>query len=430
MLCLKRWAIWSVSILSSTYDHLKTTLLGRVTRQHSIVNPGGRNGTFVGKHGEGYGVKDGVIYCARGGGGNLFTEREYGNFIFRVEFKLEEGSNNGIGIRSPYEGDPAYVAMEIQILDESNVEKKYGRLRPAQYHGSVYDVVPAKRGALKPPGQWNSEEIACQGRHVKVTVNGQLILDANLNDVKDGAILMKHPGLLRDRGHIGFLGHNDYVEFRNIRIKEIPTEEKDNTPPPGFTALFNGKDLTNWKGLLTSPNDNPAKRAQLSPEQLAEEQKQADADMRAHWNAEDGVIVFDGKGRSLATQKDYGNFELLVDWKILPKGDSGIYLRGSPQVQIWDPSDEKGNARKLGSGGLFNNKKNADPLKLADKPVGEWNRFRIIMAGERVHVVLKNELVVYPTGQIELQNHGNKLFFKNIYIRELPASGEQHAAAK
>jgi len=400
---------------------------------------------LVGKRGEGYGVKDGVIYCARGGGGNLFTEKEYGDFVFKFEFKLEEGGNNGVGIRSPYEGDPAYVAMEIQILDDSNVEKRYGKLRPAQFHGSVYDVIPAKRGALKPPGQWNSEEIACQGRNVKVTVNGQVILDANLNDVKDGAVLMKHPGLLRDRGHIGFLGHNDYAEFRNLRIMEVSATEKDNTAPPGFTALFNGKDLTNWKGLLASPNDNPAKRAQLSPEQLAEEQKKADADMRAHWGVEDGVFVFDGKGRSLATKKDYGNFELLVDWKILPKGDSGIYLRGSPQVQIWDPSDEKGNARKLGSGGLFNNKKNpADPLKLADKPIGEWNRFRILMAGERVHVYLNNELVVnntvlenywekdkpiYPTGQIELQNHGNKLFFKNIYIRELPASAEQRAAA-
>jgi hypothetical protein len=125
-----------------------------------------------------------------------------------------------------------------------------------------------------------------------------------------------------------------------------------------------------------------------------------------------------------------------VDWKILPKGDSGIYLRGSPQVQIWDPSDEKGNKRKLGSGGLFNNQKNpADPIKMADKPIGEWNRFRILMVGEKVHVFLNGEQVVndttlenywerdkpiYPNGQIELQNHGNTLWFKNIYIRELP----------
>jgi hypothetical protein len=396
------------------------------------------------KKGEGYGVKDGVIYCAKGGGGNLYTEKEYADFVFRFDFKLEEGSNNGLGIRAPLEGDAAYVGMELQILDDSVAEKKYGKLRPAQFHGSVYDVIPSKRGALKPPGEWNSQEVACQGRNVKVTLNGQVILDANLNDVKDGAVLMKHPGLLRERGHIGFLGHNDYVEFRNIRIMEMPASKKDNTPPAGFTALFNGEDLTNWKGLLASPNDNPAKRAKLPAEQLAEEQKKADENMRAHWHPEAGVLVFDGKGRSVCTQKDYANFELLVDWKIHEKGDSGIYLRGTPQVQIWDPGDEKGNARKLGSGGLFNNKNNpADPLKKADKSIGEWNRFRIVMVGERVHVFLNNELVVnntilenywerdkpiYPTGQIELQNHGNKLYFKNIYIRELPAAPPQQAA--
>src|SRR5687767_3828234 len=199
----------------------------------------------------------------------------------------------------------------------------------------------------------------------------------------------------------------------------MPKTENDNVPPPGFSALFNGEDLTNWKGLLAPPNDNPAKRAQLSAEELKAEQAKADQHMREHWHPEHGVLVFDGKGRSLATQKDFANFELLVDWKILPKGDSGIYLRGTPQVQIWDPEDEKGNSRKLGSGGLFNNKKNpADPLKKADKPVGEWNRFRILMIGERVHIFLNNELVVnntvlenywerdkpiYPTGQIELQ---------------------------
>lgn len=401
---------------------------------------------LVGKKGEGYGVKDGVIYCAKGGGGNLYTEKEYGDFILRFEFKLEEGSNNGLGIRAPLEGDAAYVGMELQILDDSIAEKKYGKLRPTQFHGSIYDVVPAKRGALKGPGQWNAQEVACSGRNVKVTLNDQVILDANLNNIQDGAVLLKHPGLLRDRGHIGFLGHNDYVEFRNIRIMEVKTPERDNTPPPGFTALFNGRDLTNWKGLLASPNDNPARRAQLSPDKLAEEQRKADENMRAHWRVEDGVIVFDGKGRSLATQKDYANFELLVDWKIHERGDSGIYVRGTPQIQIWDPKDEKGNARKLGSGGLFNNKKNpADPLKLADKPIGEWNRFRIVMVGERLHIFLNNELVVnntvlenywerdkpvYPTGPIELQNHGNKLYFKNIYIRELPASPQKQASAR
>jgi len=198
-------------------------------------------------------------------------------------------------------------------------------------------------------------------------------------------------------------------------------------PPSGFTALFNGQDLTGWKGLLAGPNDNPAKRAKLSPEELAKAQAEADANMRAHWKAADGVIEFDGKGRSLATAKDYGDFEMLVDWKILPGGDSGIYLRGSPQVQIWD--------HPVGSGGLYNNQKNpSKPLVCADKPVGEWNTFRIMMVGDKVTVHLNDKLVIdnvtmenywdrsqpiFPTGQIELQNHGGKLWFRNIFIREL-----------
>jgi 3-keto-disaccharide hydrolase len=390
--------------------------------------------TQMDKRGEGYGVKEGVIFCAKGGGGRLFTEKEYSDFVFRFDFKLEDGSNNGLGIRSPLEGDPAYVAIELQILDDES--KRYGgKLRPAQYHGSIYDVVPAERGALKKAGEWNEQEVTCIGRKIKVVLNGKTILDADVNKVTDPEKIMKHPGLFRDRGHIGFLGHNDYLEFRNIRIKELPLSDKDNVAPAGFTALFNGKDLTNWKGLLAGPNDNPAKRAKLSPEELQKRQAEADDNMGKHWKVADGALEFDGKGRSLATAKNYANFEMLVDWKIPPKGDSGIYLRGTPQVQIWDPTDTSNKRNKLGSGGLFNNQKNpADPVKLGDKPVGEWNRFRIIMIGEKVHVFLNGVLVVenttlenywerdkpiYPAEQIELQNHNNPLHFKNIYIREL-----------
>lgn len=201
----------------------------------------------------------------------------------------------------------------------------------------------------------------------------------------------------------------------------------DNVPPDGFIALFNGKDLTGWKGLVASP---PV-RAKMSPEQLAEAQAKADEKMRAHWKVEDGVLVFDGKGDNLCTVKDYGDFELLVDWKILPKGDSGIYLRGTPQVQIWDH-----NSNPVGSGGLYNNQKHpSKPLQCADNPIGQWNTFRIKMIGENVTVWLNGKLVVdnvvmenywerdkpiYPTGPIELQNHGNTLYFKNIFLREIP----------
>lgn len=222
----------------------------------------------------------------------------------------------------------------------------------------------------------------------------------------------------------------------------------DNTPPPGFKALFNGKDLTGWKGLVA----NPKVRAKMSAEKLAAEQKKADQQMRDHWKVIDGVLEYDGKGNSLCTAKDYADFELYVDWKIKEKGDSGIYLRGSPQVQIWDPMHWK-----IGSGGLYNNKKGpSQPLPgpkqaivrdgkviveelLADNPIGEWNTFHIKMVGEKVWVKLNGRTVVngvvmenywerdkpiYPTGQIELQHHGNTIWFKNVYIKELPRKGE------
>jgi len=204
-------------------------------------------------------------------------------------------------------------------------------------------------------------------------------------------------------------------------------ENKPGTPPEGFTALLNGKDLTGWKGLV----GNPKTRAKMSPDQLAKAQAKADESMRAHWQVADGALVFDGKGQSLCTAKDYGDFELYVDWKIKPRGDSGVYLRGTPQVQIWDPGQHK-----IGSGGLYNNQKNpSKPSAVADNPIGEWNTFYIKMVGERVTVKLNGKLVVdnvvlenywerdkpiYPTGQIELQSHGSKLYFKNIYLRELP----------
>jgi hypothetical protein len=199
-----------------------------------------------------------------------------------------------------------------------------------------------------------------------------------------------------------------------------------NQPPKGFVALFNGKDLTSFKGLVGTP----VTRKKSTPEELSKAQAEADKNMRAHWKVIDGIICFDGKGDSLCTAKDYGDFELFVDWKIEEVGDSGIYLRGSPQVQIWDPANTG-----VGSGGLYNNKIGpSKPLKLADKPIGEWNTFRIIMIGQRVTVYLNDVLVVdnvilenywerdkpiYPVGQIELQSHSSPLYFRNIFIRDI-----------
>ena len=180
--------------------------------------------------------------------------------------------------------------------------------------------------------------------------------------------------------------------------------------------------------------DNPKKRQAATPEKRAAMQEVADRQMADHWHIRDGALFFDGfkGGYSLATAKDYKDFEMWVDWRTLSvQGDSGLYLRGSPQVQIWDAHNQWG----IGSGGLYNNQKNPSrALKIADRNVGSWNTFYIKMVGEKVTVKLNGELVVdnvtlenywdrkqpiFPIEQIELQCHGDPLEFKNIFIREL-----------
>jgi hypothetical protein len=232
------------------------------------------------------------------------------------------------------------------------------------------------------------------------------------------------------------LSHRSYSQATLLlALLLASTTSAQAEPPSGFTPLFNGQDLTGWKGLV----GNPKSRAAMSSDELATAQEQADEIMRAHWSVIDGELVFDGKGKSLCTAKDYGDIELYVDWKILEGGDSGLYLRGCPQVQIWDTEFEAyfRHGAENGSGSMWNNKKNARfPLVKADNPVGEWNTFFIRMVGERVtiklngqlivdDVVLENywerELPIYPRGQIELQNHGNTLYFRNLYVRELPS---------
>ena len=171
----------------------------------------------------GYVVKDGAIEVnpQNGSGGNLYTKDEFGNFILRFEFQLTPGANNGIGIRAPLEGDAAYVGMEIQVLD--NDAPKYKDLHVYQYHGSVYGVIPAKRGFLLPVGEWNKEEIIANGNKIKVILNGHVILDGDIKEAsKNGTLDHKdHPGLLRKSGHIGFLGHGDVVRFKNLRVKKL-----------------------------------------------------------------------------------------------------------------------------------------------------------------------------------------------------------------
>jgi hypothetical protein len=162
-----------------------------------------------------------VVNPKRGGHGNLYTGKEYSDFIFRFEFQLTPGANNGLGVRAPLEGDAAYAGMELQILD--NTAPIYANLHEYQYHGSVYGVIPAKRGFQNPVGDWNYQEVILKGNDIKITLNGEVILEGNLEEVsKNGTLDGKpHPGLDREKGYIGFLGHGSPLKFRNIRIKDL-----------------------------------------------------------------------------------------------------------------------------------------------------------------------------------------------------------------
>jgi hypothetical protein len=169
---------------------------------------------------KGYPIKDGVMTCEKGK--DIFTAKEYANFVLRFEFKLPPAGNNGVSIRTPLNSKlpSAYSGMEIQILDDG--DPKYKDLHDYQAHGSIYGVVAAKRGFLKPVGQWNSEEIVADGGHIKVTLNGTVILDADISKIDKTVDGQKHPGLHNAKGYIGWAGHGDPVSFRNVRIKELP----------------------------------------------------------------------------------------------------------------------------------------------------------------------------------------------------------------
>src|SRR5262245_4503102 len=245
------------------------------------------------------------------------------------------------------------------------------------------------------------------------------------------------------------------LTFSLTAIPAIPhsarAADRPNEAPAGFTALFNGKDLSGWHGM---PHFDPRKLAAMSAEERAASLAKWTEDARSHWSVQGDDLVNDGHGAYLTTDKDYGDIELLIDYKTVPRADSGIYLRGTPQVQIWDSTPE-GPSRRTGSdkgsGGLFNNNLSApgrDPLVVADKPFGEWNHFRIIQVGARTTVYLNDKLVVdhalmdnywtrgdkvdgkpvtdwaplFARGQIQLQTHGGEIRWRNLFVREIPAA--------
>jgi Domain of Unknown Function (DUF1080) len=232
-------------------------------------------------------------------------------------------------------------------------------------------------------------------------------------------------------------------------------------PPTGFKPIFNGKDLSGWHGWAIHESSkgadgkrvetgSPAALAKMTPDERSQKIAAWTDDAKKHWSVKDGELINDGFGAYLATEKEYGDYELLIDYKTVPKADSGIYLKNTPQVQIWDSTeaDPQGLGKKLGSGGLWNNSKGAagkDPLVLADKPFGEWNTFRIRQLGEMTTIYLNDKLIVDharlenyfdrksplpKVGKFLLQTHGGEIRWRNIFIREIPAAEANAVLAK
>jgi hypothetical protein len=223
-----------------------------------------------------------------------------------------------------------------------------------------------------------------------------------------------------------------------LALSKTGLSAADLKTPKGFTALFNGKDLSGWHGM---EHFDPRKLKDMTAEDRKKQLAKWQEDFEKHWRVENNELVNDGKGPFATTDKEYGDIEFLIEYKTVPKADSGIYLRANPQVQIWDSTEESkfSLGADKGSGGLWNNAAGApgkDPLVLADKPFGEWNKFRIIQVGDRTTVYLNDKLVVdnavmenfwdrsqplWSTGPIQLQTHGGEIRWRNIFIREISA---------
>jgi len=332
----------------------------------------------------------------------IWTKESYDNFVLRFNYLVTADSHAAIGLRTPSLACPFEKGVALKLPDTHHV--------------------------ISP---WNFAELRALGDTVTLYVNG-----FKVDEVKTTG----KPA----SGSIVFCaeGTGD-VKWARPRVKRVAADWRAdacpclNKAPAGFTALFDGKTLANWKGVTVEEKFNlPWVRQAATPAKRAEMQKKADKLMTEHWFVREGALFFDGKkgGYSLATAKDYKDFELWCDWRIQTVGgDSGLYPRGVCQIQIWDAHDEW----HLGSGGLYNNRENpSNAMEIADNQAGDWNRFHIIMKGDRVTVWLNGKLVVdnvtlenayakqYPgpipaIEQLELQCHGDPLEFRNVFIREL-----------
>ena len=349
-------------------------------------------------------------------GPDLISRESYRDFDLSLEFLLPKGGNSGVYLRGRY---------EVQLIDDtSGVDLKNAC-------GSIWGQLPISKRAYSGPLQWNRLQTRLMGNKVTVVLNGQVVIHSQeLHGITAGALDNKEgdPGPLVLQCRSG-------VKFRKIFVKPVTGDGEQqgfDAAVSGklFETVFNGRDLTGWHGKSRPPDVNVMKTEIGRKAQ----QDSDDAAVRQAWKVQDGVIVGRGTHANLATIQDYQDFELMLEYKIEPNSDGGVFLRGCPQVQIWDPAKNE-----VGSGGLYNNRQHPkDPLMNADKPAGQWNSMQIRMIGPRVWVTLNGELVtdgvemesqyelggklVPDRGPIELQSYSGAVAYRNIRLRDLSAS--------
>ena len=349
----------------------------------------------------------------------LASPQEYGDFVLKLESQITTGSNGGIGLRFPLAGDPAYTAMELQVVDH---EVYYGgKSQPQQRTASIYDEIAPSKEVTKPPGQWNSWEITAKGSRIAIVLNGQKIIDADLSR-ETKARQEKGPALAERplKGHIGFQNLNGTILFRNIMIKPLDGGDKE------FVPLFNGKDFTGWVNVNCAPET---------------------------WTVKDGIIVCSGIPTGvLRTEKQYENYILELEWRHIKEGgNAGLFIHSDPitapgqpftrsiEVQILDGRNTEnytshGDVFAIHGATMKPDKPHPGgwmrslPSERRCKPAGQWNHYRVESRDGQISLAVNGKVVTRASeanprkGYICLESEGSEAHFRNIRIQQLPGS--------
>lgn len=363
-------------------------------------------------------IEDGVLY-----GLNkrtwIISPKEYGDFVLKLETKITRGSNGGIGLRFPPEGDPAYKGMEIQVVDDEVYYR--GSSQPQQRTGSIYDEIAPSKDVVRPPDQWNSWEITARGSRVTIVINGEKIIDADLSREtearqKKGSALAERPL----KGHIGFQNLNGSITLRNIEIKTLDGEEEE------FVPLFNGRNLDGWVNVNCAPET---------------------------WQVKDGMIICSGIPTGvMRTERMYENYVLELEWRHMkPKGNAGLFVHSYPVTAPGQPFtrsieiqilDGRNTANYTSHGDIFGihgatmkpDKPHPGgwmrslPTERRCNPAGQWNHYRAECLDGTISLAVNGKVVTKAheanprKGYICLESEGGLVHFRNIRIKELPGS--------